>query len=102
MTERIYISDIQSELHYKDRRSVRRWCRNNDVRVLSDIGSNRQYVLKDEYEKAKCRNYNKIQELPNSSVNIFNKTEKKKPLYIPRFENEKRMLSILQNITPTL
>jgi hypothetical protein len=95
MNERVYISEIQNELHYKDRRSVRRWCYNNNVRILSDIGSNKQFVLKADYENAKNTNYYKAHEHPNSS-------EKKSPEYFPRFENEKRMLSILQNITPTL
>ena len=106
MSERFYISDAQIDLHYKDRRSVRRWCHNNNVRILSDTGSNRQYVLKDEYEKAKSRNYYKAQELPNSSMNSFsqhhNTIKKKKLEYIPRFENEKRMLSRLQKLIPTI
>ena len=98
MLERVYISEILNELHYKDRRSVRRWCCNNKVSILSDIGSNRQYVLSQEYEKAKCRNYAQAQEFSNS----FNIIDKKISEYKPRFENEKRMLSILQNITSTL
>jgi hypothetical protein len=105
MNKRVYISDLTCELHYKDRRSVRRWCCNNNVRILSDIGSNKQYVLKDEYEKAKCENYSKSQEFYskiNFSTQYHNKIEKKKLEYFPRFENEKRMLSILQNITSTL
>ena len=98
MLKRVYISEILNELHYKDRRSVRRWCRNNNVRILSDIGTNKQYVLSHEYEKAKSRNYSPAQEFSNS----FNIIDKKISEYKPRFENEKRMLSILQNITSTL
>lgn len=97
MAERIYISYIQSELRYKDRRSVRRWCRNNIVRIFSDIGSNKQYVLKDEFEMAKNR---------NSLINIFsqnrnNNTEKKR-VYKPQGEYEKAFLSIFTNIIQTL
>lgn len=54
--ERIYLEDLEKELHYRDRRSVRRWCRNNNVRILSDSSSNRQFVLRDEFEKEKKPN----------------------------------------------
>lgn len=97
MIERLYIQDMQNELHYKDRRSVRRWCRNNIVRIFSDVGSNKQYVLKDEFEAAKNK---------NSSNNIFflnrnNKAEKTKE-YIPQGKYEKAYLSIFTNLIATL
>lgn len=106
MNERIYIPEVQSELQYKDRRSVRRWCCNNLVRVLSDTGSNKYYVMKGEYEKAKSRNYFQSLNNQNSTTNIFsqnhNAFEKRELEYSPQFEYEKRTLSILQNITRTL
>ena len=98
MTERIYISHIQGELHYKDRRSVRRWCRNNSVRILSDIGSNKQFALKDEYEKAKNKNYYLKTEVINSSMNFFsinNNTEKVNE-YKPLGDHEINFLNCLQ------
>jgi hypothetical protein len=77
--------------------------------ILSDIGSNKQFVLKDEYEKAKHRNYYISIKLSKPSMNLFshcnNPIENRKSEYIPRFENEKRMMSILNrltNNTPTL
>ena len=106
MSERVYISTLQTDLHYKDRRSVRRWCHNNNVRILTDIGSNKQFVLKVEYENAKCRNYECHSAIQKPFKNFFdqnhNSSKIRNPEYLPRFENEKRMLSILQNIIPTL
>ena len=102
MIERVYISELQSDLHYKDRRSARRWCKNQNIRILHDIGSNKQFILRDEYESAKCGNYYPSQENIKISENYFNLynigIEKKEPEYQPRFENEGRMLSILRNI----
>ncbi|NVN95994.1 MAG: hypothetical protein HXX18_12000 [Bacteroidetes bacterium] len=85
MFDRLYIKELQIKLQYKDRRSVRRWCRNNGVRILSDLGSNRQFVLKDEFENS----LNKIYSLnPISAEN--NKEE-----YIPKGTIESDFLSIL-------
>ena len=58
-------------LHYKDRRSVRRWCRNNGIRILCDLGSNRHYILKVELENVKSRLYNKQQNYDNSIIPEF-------------------------------
>lgn len=54
--ERLYIKNLQNELLYFDPRSVRRWCRNHNVRILTDVGSNRQFVIRDEFEKEKKSN----------------------------------------------
>lgn len=43
------------ELVYKDRRSVWNWCRKMGVRIFCDIGSNRKYLNREEFEFAKCR-----------------------------------------------
>ena len=43
---RMYLHNIQRLLNYKDYRSVRKWYRNNNVRVLADTGSNRRFVLR--------------------------------------------------------
>ena len=98
MSERLYIPEIQKELQYRVRKSVRRWCCNNNVRILSDVGSNKQYVLRDEYEKAKNKNYSN-NEVINSSMNFFsmnNRTEKIKE-YRPQGEQEIKFLNCLQN-----
>jgi hypothetical protein len=99
MTERIYISEIQSELQYKDRRSVRRWCRNNNVRVLSDVGSNKQYALRSEYENARFKNYPIRPEVFNSSMAYFPKSSKveKENEYIPLGRIEENFLNRLLN-----
>jgi hypothetical protein len=103
MTGRIYISEIQSELPYKTRRTVRKWCRNNHVRILSDIGSNKQYALRAEYENAKCRNYHIHQEAINSSMAFseYSTTEKANE-YKPLGEIEGNFLNRLQNLNRTL
>lgn len=106
MNERFYISEVQTDLKYKDRRSARRWCKNQSVRILSDIGSNKQYVLRNDFEKAKSRHYYPSKNTLNQTTNIFsqnqNTTEKKEPEHNIQFDNYRRMLSILQNITGTL
>jgi hypothetical protein len=102
MIERLYISEIQQKLKYKDRRSVRRWCKNQNVRVLQDIGSNKQFVLKDEFENAKYRNYSQPYGILNSARLILNDNCKMETEYKPQYKIEKHVLSIFQNLTPTL
>lgn len=53
--DRIYSSEAQKHLGYRDQRSFVRWCIRNDVRVLCDPGSNKKYVLRSEFEHAKNR-----------------------------------------------
>jgi len=99
--ERLYLKDIQDELHYKDRRSVRRWCRNNGVLILSDIGSNKQYVLKEEFEKAKNKNYFNCFKKISSSQHTFSPNDKicgeNMRTYIPQGIHEINFLNCLQN-----
>ena len=99
MSERMYIQEIQKELQYRVRKSVRRWCCNNNVRILSDVGSNKQYVLRDEYEKAKNKNYNTNTKVINSSMNFFsmNSNAEKTKEYRPQGEQEIKFLNCLQN-----
>jgi hypothetical protein len=59
MIIKIFIKDIAKELGYKDTRSIKRWCDNHNIGILSDFGSNRQYVFKSEYEIARDRIVNK-------------------------------------------
>jgi hypothetical protein len=102
MVERIYISEIQTMLHYKDRRSVRRWCRNNGIRILCDIGSNRQYVLKEEFEIAKNKVYNTNQNGFKSLVQLLSQKKninaEKVNEYKPIGKYEISFLNCLQNI----
>lgn len=100
MTERIYIPEIQSELPYKDRRTVRKWCFNNHVRILSDIGSNKQFALREEYENAKCRNYDIHKETINSTTIYFSKSSKAQKVneYRPLGRIEESFLNYLQNL----
>ena len=100
MTERIYISEIQSELPYKDRRTVRRWCFNNHVRILSDVGSNRQFALRIEYENAKCKNYHLHLESINSTTTYFSNNSKIEKVneYRALGRNEENFLNRLLNL----
>ena len=112
MLTRIYISEIQTDLEYNDRRSVIKWCRNMGVKIFTDKGCKRQYAINDEYESIK--NYQMIEylkqkygtdNLPNELNRILevinpknNLTKKDISQYIPQYENEKRMLSIFTNL----
>jgi len=102
MIERIHISEIQGMLHYKDRRSVRRWCRNNGIRILCDIGSNRQYVLKEEFEIAKNKIYYTTQSCFKSIAQLLSQNQniniEKANEYKPIGKNEMNFLNSLQNI----
>jgi hypothetical protein len=88
--ERIYVAEIQKILHYIDRRSVRKWCHNHLVRILSDLGSNKQFVIKDEFERAT----NMIHQ--TSYRRDRKKYHTKNGEYIPKGEIEKMFLSTLQ------
>lgn len=112
MLDRIYISEIQTDLEYNDRRSVLRWCRNMGVKIFTDKGCRIQYAIKDEYEMIK--NYQIIEYLKqkygtDNFSNMFMKImesldpktdskNKSKSQYIPQYENEKRMLSIFTKL----
>lgn len=100
MHERIYIKDLQQKLNYYDRRSVKRWCYNNNVRILSDVGSNKHFVLRDEFEKAKSKNYNLSDWLDSSKNNKEDVSNLEK--YTPKGEYEKTFLSIFTKLNTTL
>ena len=106
MNERLYIKEMKQELQYRDRRSIHRWCCNNDVRILCDIGSNRRFVLKAEFENAKSKNYKMNLLNSNSSIQtlVVNRIKKIKEVneYKPQGEIESNFLSILQNLDRTL
>jgi hypothetical protein len=93
--ERLYIKDISKELNYQDRRTIQKWCKNNHVRILCDIGSNRQFVLKEEFTDA----INKLYDIKNKSEKYFlqNIKTKKEKEYQPIGEHEKNFLIHLQN-----
>jgi hypothetical protein len=55
MIERLYIKDVAKELDLKDNRSAYRWCKNNGVGILSDIGCKRKYIIKAEFISAKVK-----------------------------------------------
>ena len=76
------------------------------MRILSDVGSNKQFVLKEEFEMAKSKNYYKRPGVINASINFLsqsrnNNTDKAKG-YKPQGEYEKQFLSIFTNLIPTL
>jgi hypothetical protein len=122
MIERLYIKDVAKELDLKDNRSAYRWCKNNGVGILSDIGSKRKYVIKEEFESAKIKEMLKyltrkyknvdLKQILDAGVGLYlqlnsNKeqqsyshsiAQKNKIGYSPRGDNEKSFLSDLQNI----
>lgn len=53
--DRIYSSEARKQLGFRDQRSFVRWCIRNNVGVLCDPGSNKRYVLRNEFEHAKNR-----------------------------------------------
>lgn len=100
--ERLYMQDIQKELQYRDRRSVHRWCQNNNVRILCDVGTNKQFVLGEEFEKGKSKNYFNHAGVMKASRRFFSNklTNKVKTMmdYKPQGEYEKEVLSIFTNL----
>lgn len=108
MFTRIYISEIQLELHYNDRRSVLKWCRNMGVKLFSDKGCKKQYAIKDEYEVIKNYKMSEYLKQKYGTENPFEantekiitskSTDQNQSIYIPQYENEKRMLSIFTNL----
>jgi len=93
MIERLYIKEILNLLPYSDRRSVIKLLRNKGVLILCDAGSNRQFVIKSEFEKAMNK---------NCFTQYHNTRTEKLNIYKPQGEYEKEFLSILQNINTTL
>jgi hypothetical protein len=111
MLERMYIKDIQEKLPFKDRRTLKKWCRNMGICIFSDPGSNRLYILKMEFEMA-INNKEKLEYLKgkygeekaleiikncsNSTVSTVD--SKYQSNYIPFGEHEKNFLKSLQSI----
>jgi hypothetical protein len=94
MFDRIDISELQKMLHYRDRRSVKRWCLNNGLRILCDTGSNRQYVIKKELDEVFIKAYDTGQADPAEQNKKGNKESKHKSMGA----QELRFLTLLQNI----
>ena len=111
--QRIYIKDAIVQLDYKDIRSFKKWCTKNDVGILSDNGSRRQYVVMEEFEAAKSRESvrylsqkygkDKLPDVLNSTMKFYSElitaTEEARQVpnqkYQPKGEHEKNFLSIL-------
>lgn len=116
MLERIYIKDLTIKLNCKDIRSVKNWCNKNDVAILCDIGSNKRYVIKEEFEAKYMKQSvqyiqqkygkSKLPEFLQSTMNFFSEYQQakshQKSEYKPKGQNEMEFLSILQNLNPTL
>lgn len=98
--ERVYIKDIQVKLQYRDRRSVRRWCHNNNVRILSDTGTSKQFVLNHEFERALTRKYYKLSNVDNppKGTSIRDPNDDTIKEYCVKGEYEKKSLSIFTNL----
>lgn len=102
LQERIYINEIKKILNFKDNRTINKWCLNNNVRILSDTGSNRRFVFRDEFEESINKNHHTGRGFLHSPRNIFLHEHAVKPeteiKYCPKGENEKRLLSIFTSI----
>lgn len=89
-------------LRYRDLRSVRRWCDNNQVRVLRDIGSNRPFVLREEFELAiEKNNKGEVVRKPSMRERFrrkYNQISEATERYKPLGENEKKVLSIFTSL----
>jgi hypothetical protein len=92
---RIPIHEARKKLPYKDRRSFKRWCDNNGVEILSDNGSNKRYILQEEFEEA-------LERKGIEHLNNKDKLMKKKNGYTPMGDHEKKFLSILTGKTSEL
>ena len=88
--ERMYLEELFEILKYRDHRSIRRWCLNNQVQILFDVGSKWRFVLKEELEKA----LNRIQQETEKQVSGRKRVNHRK--YTPQGEIEKAFLSTLQ------
>jgi len=99
MIPKINIKEAAKELGYKDFRSVRRWCDNHNIKILFDFGSNRQYILKEEFESSRdkeCLKYIKqkygTDKLPDN-LTSESKNNKQKINYAPQGKSEKEFLA---------
>ena len=102
VAERLYIKDIKGILPYRTTRTIKKWCRNNNVLILSDIGMRDQFVLKAQLEEAMERNHRIKSSSKRISQASWNKKLQKKMKdvleYKPQGEYEKDFLSIFTNI----
>lgn len=101
------MKELKEMLNSKDHHSIRtikRWCKNNNVGLYSDNGSNKLYAFREEFEQVYLRQKKVYfnSELSYSTMNHFQQMEKikveKSKSFIPQGEHEKAYLSMLQNI----
>jgi len=111
--ERVYVKYALQVLGYKKRCSFNRWARLNAVAIYSDLGSNKHYVLKDEFHKAismhpishmhasfdvkaQPRKFNSYMKLTSELLSFKNERSKRGDRngkgYIPSGEHEKDVL----------
>jgi len=88
---------------------MKKWCKNNGVGVFSDIGSNRLFVLRAEFEAAKMKQavkyikekygVNNLPDVFHSQVNFFNENNNTENSikYRPQGKHEIKFLSDLQS-----
>lgn len=101
-TDRMYLKELQEKLEYEDRRSVTRWCHNNNVRILKDRGSNRRFVMRGEFDNVIEMNnrgaHSGIYSVKDKIKQKFNQLSESVRNYKPIGENEKKALSIFTSI----
>lgn len=106
------MKELKEMLNSKDHHSIRtikRWCRNNNVSLYSDNGSNKLYVFREEFELVYNKNsgtFKNQTETRNSPLcfnSNYNQSQKAKSTeYKPLGEIEKQFLSILQSVKTAL
>jgi len=104
------MKELKEMLNSKDHHSIRtikRWCKNNNVSLYSDNGCNKLYVFREEFELIYNSGAIKNQTATMNSPLYFNSNytqslKGKSPEYKPLGEIEKQFLSILQSVKTAL
>ena len=116
MIARLYIKQLIEMLDCKNTRGVKNWCIKNGIAVLSDIGSNKKYVIKAEFEvKYEIQSIRYIQQKYGADkleeilkgdmrfIYLHQQIQNRKAKeYKPQGTHEKRFLSMLQKNSPEL
>lgn len=80
---------------FKDIRSFKKWCQSNGVTIFSDPPSNKQYVILEEFEKAR---FKKVTQYINKKHGLKSETENGNVTskYQPKGKNESKFFNILR------
>ena len=74
MYNRLYLRELQIILQYKDRRSVKKWCNFNQLKIFVDKGTKRYFVSRIDFEAVYSRFFapviNKNTKVSNNKENL--------------------------------